>query len=104
MITKAILKNSELRRMKTPKSYSFLPLGYTNRFVKELKQTRNVSAEKSLLEELLPSFTQKSSNVCFMGQKGSWYRRKLVESFQSFPKTIIQCYDGWKGRGKFSAH
>ena len=102
MVSKSILKNLELRRFKAPKSVSFLPLGYTNRFVKEIRQSRNVSEEDSLLEKLFPSFAQKSLNVCFMGQKGSWYRRKLVESFQFFLNAIIQCYDGW-GAEKFSS-
>ena len=98
MILKAVKKNRALRKMEVPENYSFLPLGYTNRFVNELKTSKRVFVEDSLLQNPLTSLNQKAPLVCFMGQKGSWLRRKLVEDFSSFPTAIIKFYDGWGGQ------
>lgn len=59
------------------------PLGYSERFVKELQQLESIpDTEMSLFEIDPPLKFENRKLLTFFGQRGSWYRRFMIEYFQ----------------------
>ena len=79
----------------------FLPLGYTNRFVDEFKLKIELKPNESLLGRMGSGFDiDRICSVVFMGQRGSWYRRRLINYFTKLPESRIMSYAGWGGNSK----
>jgi hypothetical protein len=77
-----------------------LPLGYTDRFVGELTQMVDIDPFESLIGNAKLRFKREQKHsIVFRGQLGSWYRRRVINSFQSQPKALISPYKGWGGSG-----
>ena len=83
---KALLKSLEMRSMILKYSWTYLPVGYSNRFVTELKLSGKLSQNhktsllhKFLIIEKRNDFSDKS--VFFNGRPNGWYRRKLLEKY-----------------------
>jgi len=74
------------------------PLGYTERFARELKDLGILKANQDSLFQgkLFSDFTERDK-ISFFGQKGSWYRRLMVKFFESHPNFEIQTYSSFGG-------
>lgn len=98
-LKRALIVFNKIKKLNLKKKTYSLPLGYTTRFVRELKQMNLVGDNESILGKTnwLIAQEEKLNSVCFVGQKGSWVRRKIVESFKDTPKANLEVYDGWGG-------
>jgi hypothetical protein len=74
------------------------PLGYTERFARELKDLGILQASQGSLFQgnLVSDFTQRDK-ISFFGQKGSWYRRFMVKFFESHPNFQMEAYSSFGG-------
>ena len=77
--------------------YEF-PLGYTERFANELKILGIMPEGRESLY-LGNDITDLSNRhtISFFGQKGSWFRRLIVDYFQSLPKFKMEEYSSFGG-------
>ncbi len=74
------------------------PLGYTERFARELKDLGILQAcQDSLFQgKLFSDFTEREK-ISFFGQRGTWYRRLMVKFFESHPNFEMQTYSSFGG-------
>ena len=74
------------------------PLGYTERFARELNDLGILQASRDSLfqGEHFSDFTERDK-VSFFGQKGSWYRRLMVKFFGSLPNFQMEAYSSFGG-------
>lgn len=88
------------KRVKIMKPYSVFPLGYTNKFVQEISRLEefNVHKSESILKQALEfEPTNKSLEIVFFGQTGSWYRRFIITQFEREFNLINYSYEVWGG-------
>lgn len=79
--------------------YFSFPQGYSNRFVHELTlkglvkqgELRSLFSIMELINEPI------SEQICFLGQKGSWYRKQLLKSLSRRERCLICLTDEWGG-------
>ena len=84
------------KRFKVP-VYPF-PLGYTERFARELKDLGILHAgHDSLFQEKNFSDFSQRENISFFGQKGSWYRRLMLDFFARNPNFQMKAYSSFGG-------
>jgi hypothetical protein len=75
-----------------------MPVGYSERFVKELELSGyNFGQKESLLGISPLSSPTGRDGVSFMGQKGTWYRRRMISQFDEMPGAQIETYSSWGG-------
>lgn len=73
----------EMRRMKFRTPVFGFPLGYSDRFAIELKNLGLLPDETfSLFEKEIYTKNRSRDLVSFIGQKGRWYRRLMVDYFE----------------------
>jgi hypothetical protein len=91
-----------MKKLKLKTETYLLPLGYTNRFIDELSLLIGMAKGVSVLEGLPRINGQKirESSIFFMGQRGSWLRRKIVNDFRVEKEAKIFDYAGWGGGKK----
>jgi len=93
-----------LKHFKELSSFDFgfptmrMPLGYSERYVRELELLglTNGSNESLLRSSPLCELTGRSG-VSFIGQRGTWYRRQMTSSFSKFPGSRVETYTSWGG-------
>jgi len=86
------------RRCKIQKPFMRIPLGYTNRFVRELQQLKiiDASSKKSIISQALsPSSKSIDFEISFFGQLGNWFRRSLVNQFSVVHDMFVFTYKDW---------
>lgn len=105
MLKSALGVYNNLKTLNLKTKTHLLPLGYTNRYVDELKKANLASSSGSLLENAMTYTTKKRSktSIIFIGQKGSWLRRRLVDGFRLVKGAKMVTYDGWGGGQKSSS-
>ncbi len=88
-----------MKKLKLKTETYLLPLGYTNRFISELNLLIGMTKGESILEGSIRVNGQKirESSIFFMGQRGSWLRRKIVNDFRVEKEAKIFDYAGWGG-------
>lgn len=87
-----------LRKFRMKKPLFPMPLGYTNRLVSELKTLGLIKEDNSsILDSNLGSNWEKKNRVSFFGQKGSWYRRRMVEHLENIAQAQIVRYGSFGG-------
>ena len=77
-----------------------LPLGYTNQFVSQI-ETDFPNGSSSLIDEWpLSNAAKFDSEIIsgFIGQVGTWYRKKLIKYFVRFPEFTSIEASGWVGK------
>jgi len=91
-----------MKKLKLKTKTYLLPLGYTNRFIDELSLLIGMTKGVSVLEGSPKVNGQKirESSIFFMGQRGSWLRRKIVNDFRIEKEAKIFDYGGWGGGKK----
>lgn len=73
------------------------PLGYSERFVGELQELGSISdSESSLFDIALPIKFEDRKLFSFFGQRGTWYRRFMIEYFQE-KYGSFETYSGFGG-------
>lgn len=73
------------------------PLGYTERFARELNDLGLLQASGSLFYgDHFSNFSERPS-LSFFGQKGSWFRRLMVDYFQAQPNFKKETYSSFGG-------
>jgi hypothetical protein len=88
----------EMRRMKFRIPVFGFPLGYSDRFVIELKNLGLMPSETiSLFEKEIYDKNLVRNSVSFIGQKGSWYRRLMVEFFERIAGASTSKYGSFGG-------
>ena len=88
----------EMRSLKFKIPVFNFPLGYTDRFVKELKNLDLLSENsKSLYTDKIYNNSSRGAGVSFEGQKGSWYRRLMVEYFEKNAAARTDKYGSFGG-------
>ena len=92
------LKHRAVKRLKFRFPVHPFPLGYTDRFVLELQKLGLCNANsKSLFGALIAPLPSEAGGISFFGQKGSWYRRHMVEQFERSARASVQRYDSFGG-------
>lgn len=77
--------------------YSF-PLGYTDRFVHELEELGLLLGEdQSLIDSLHTPSIINREGVSFYGQRGTWYRRRMVENLLRLAGAKTYGYESFGG-------
>ena len=84
----AFFKILEMRKMRLNYPWTYLPLGYSNRFVSELKLSGKLSSnhDSSIVEHFLNLENRneiRKKEVFFHGRPNGWFRRKLLEKYKS---------------------
>ncbi len=88
----------EMRRMKFRIPVFGFPLGYSDRFVIELKNLGLMPGETiSLYEKEIYDKNLVRNSVSFIGQKGRWYRRLMVEYFERIAGARTSKYGSFGG-------
>ncbi|CAN2171044.1 hypothetical protein MCEORE3_00051 [Candidatus Nanopelagicaceae bacterium] len=88
----------EMRRMKFCIPVFGFPLGYSDRFVIELKNLGLMPGETiSLYEKEIYDKNLVRHSVSFIGQKGRWYRRLMVEYFERIAGASTSMYGSFGG-------
>ena len=88
----------EMRRMKFRIPVFGFPLGYSDRFVIELKNLGLMPDETiSLYEKEIYDKNLVRHSVSFIGQKGRWYRRLMVEYFERIAGASTSMYGSFGG-------
>lgn len=73
----------DMRSLKVRVPIFNFPLGYTDRFVKELKNLGLLPENSnSLFADKIYETNSRKVDVSFVGQKGRWYRRLMVDYFE----------------------
>lgn len=71
----------KVRKFKFQVPVHSFPLGYTDRFVRELEKLGLLHGEnQSLINDLRTPSIIARDGVSFYGQRGTWYRRRMVEN------------------------
>jgi hypothetical protein len=74
------------------------PLGYTERFARELDTLGILQASRgSLFQGMHFSDFSERDKISFFGQKGSWYRRLMVKFFERYPNFQMEAYSSFGG-------
>lgn len=82
-VKNASLVYFDMRRMKFRVPVFAFPLGYSGRFIIELKNLGLLPDNSiSLFSEEFYARSTDRDSVSFMGQKGRWYRRLMVDYFE----------------------
>jgi hypothetical protein len=87
-------------RIRLPFPVLSLPFGYLNRFVGELARIVDIGNRTSLLnrhEYTFENWESRQVDISFFGQKGSWYRRHLITSFEAKTGSVTTTYSSWGG-------
>jgi len=88
----------EMRRMKFRIPVFSFPLGYSDRFAIELKNLGLLPDETfSLFEKEIYNKSLRGDSVSFIGQKGRWYRRLMVDYFERNAGATIFKYGSFGG-------
>jgi hypothetical protein len=88
-------RSVETRRFNIP-VYNF-PLGYTERFARELNDLGILQTGGSLFHgDHLSNFSERVT-LSFFGQKGTWFRRLMVNYFHSQPNFAKETYSSFGG-------
>ena len=88
----------EMRRMKFRIPVFGFPLGYSDRFVIELKNLGLMPSETiSLFAKEIYDKNLVRNSVSFIGQKGRWYRRLMVEYFERIAGASTSKYGSFGG-------
>lgn len=92
------LKYRFVKRLKFRFPVHPFPLGYTDRFFLELQKLGLCDANpKSLFGALIAPLPSQAGGISFYGQKGTWYRRHMVEHFERSAGACVQRYDSFGG-------
>ena len=101
---RAMIRFKDLKQLELNFPHTQLPLGYTNRFFKELSNLGLIKDETNSLygedfEKYIYSSIDRHQNsgISFFGQKGTWLRRRLVQSFSKEKNMSIRTYGSWGG-------
>ncbi len=91
-----------MKKLKLKTKTYLLPLGYTNRFIDELSLLIGMAKGGSVLEgsPIVKEQKNRESSIFFMGQRGSWLRRKILNDFRVEKEAKIFDYAGWGGGKK----
>jgi hypothetical protein len=82
-IKSAFQTHIEMRSLRFEIPVFSFPLGYTDRFVTELKNLLLLPENSnSLFADGFYENSSRKSDVSFVGQKGRWYRRLMVDYFE----------------------
>lgn len=74
------------------------PVGYTNRFVQELKTLKLLDSDRgSLFSSLKLDLANPKDGISFYGQKGSYARRKMINFFSDTKQIEVNRYDTYGG-------
>lgn len=88
----------EMRRMNFCIPVFGFPLGYSDRFVIELKNLGLMPGDSiSLYEKEIYDKNLVRKRVSFIGQKGRWYRRLMVEYFERIAGASTSMYGSFGG-------
>lgn len=88
----------EMRSLKFNVPVLSFPLGYTDRFAKELKKLQLLPANsQSLYSQKIYDNSSRGTGVSFEGQKGRWYRRLMVEYFEKNAAARTNKYGSFGG-------
>ena len=89
---------SDMRSLKFRIPVFNFPLGYTDRFANELKNLGLLPKNSnSLFSEKIFENNVRNTDVCFVGQKGRWYRRLMVEYFEKNAAARTNKYGSFGG-------
>jgi len=97
--TKRAFSNQlKLQSMKLDFPVVAIPIGYTNRFVEELKLLKYLGSEEgSLFDLVINNHSVCRNGIGFCGQKGSYARRKMINYFSRTSETNIHLHDSYAG-------
>jgi hypothetical protein len=80
-----------------PETYP-LPAGYSNRFASELVNLGLVRESSSLFEQSpISNSTSRIKGMVFIGQHGSWLRRRIIQAFMKIQGAAVTPYTSWGG-------
>lgn len=96
---KSYNKFRELRKIDFSIPLIPFPIGYTDRFVDELKNRQfEISTNSSVLNlQGIPSLSKRPMKVSYIGQRGSWTRRKILNKFKFDESAMIKTYSSFGG-------
>lgn len=88
----------EMRRLNFHIPVYEFPLGYSDRFIIELKNLGMLpDKSSSLFKEEIYDRNRRRDSVSFIGQKGRWYRRLMVDYFERIADASISKYGSFGG-------
>jgi len=91
-----LMKRTRKIDIKFPITY--FPMGYTNRFVKELKIKFPNLTSKSLVDQKFTEEDHKNKFISFVGQESNWNRNFSLKILKKFSgNSQIKITEGWSG-------
>ena len=96
-LKRALFSSISMQRLRIQPKMDFFPLGYTNRFVGELKLKIPSVKGGSILSQDFRLHRRNDIGIGFYGQHGTWYRRAIIEIMEKLTKIEKTTYGGYGG-------